>query len=141
MTVFKKIILFCSVLICSAIHAAENKSVAIDRKQVEQFFNANKISYSVVRDTYAKLKYLEKQTPYTLIDLVKKVHNDQLSFSDDTFKWLRQVGLIDGQGSSGYCSIVHADVKKIIQKLAYLENDLRAYVSHPGSIFKNWLGD
>ena len=119
MTMFKKIILFCSVLMCSSIHAAESKTLAINRKQVEQFFDANKISYSVVRDTYSKLKYLKQEAPYALIALVKKVNNNQCVFSINAVEWWRYVGLIDEQKVHVRSSIIHTDVIKVIQKLAF----------------------
>jgi len=141
MIMLKKIVLVGLFLVCSSMHSAENKSVAINRKQVEKFFLENKISYSVVRDTYTKLCRLEEKAPATLIELMTKVRNDQAVVSLETAEWLCSVGLVDAQRASARCSLIHADVKEVIKRLvSELSAGESAFVLSPKSHFKSWPG-
>lgn len=73
--------------------------------------------------------------------MVKKVNNHQQVFSINAVEWWRHIGLVDEQKAHVRSSIIHADVIKIIQKLAYLENcgrGTRALVGHPEDYFYDW---
>ena len=138
---YKKIFVLSLCILCNSAQGSENKA-AIDRKQVELFFDANKISYSVVRDTHAKLLYLEEKAPSALKVLAKIVkHKEQSSgITSENMKWLRIVGLVEAQGPK-LCSIIHPDVETVINKLIFESKFTdRILTSHPIYHFNNWPG-